>query len=304
MAPPGLREEPDASGTVGGVISCSSRAHQDTFGTNRRCASRRARGACTPRDLMGVNLCDQTSGRPPRPHTVNAGYSHLAHDVCPRQDAVSRRIVKDVFGDDGDKIDSQQQSTGRPRQVGLRHVELPPARARPQSEGSQRYKHRIYNPTGWENPDSYEEPLVPGVRPKGLGGDQRRAFPDLAYPETGCPPKKLPKAPIGATWGGWARNGAPGRRTIDRPWEVDPENDSNEAILRCCDARLKRVPGGESDTKYLTMWHLDRIRDVDKVGRKQINMCQPLRSSSASPRPVNSNVAWMPSAGKSGGGCA
>jgi len=165
-------------------------------------------------------------------------------------------------------------------------------------------------PTGWENPSTFEEPVEPGQRPPhpispvGMpeGGGRRCPDAERVYPKTGIPPPALAIAPKNAGWGGWGPNGEPGRRILDRPWEVADRNyngpgESVEVVF--CDMSKKKFPEQKySNTNDLTTWHFDPQKDVDPPYQRRIHHCFAVSPDGSGPLPQ------LPQAGKASGACA
>jgi hypothetical protein len=90
----------------------------------------------------------------------------------------------------------------------------------------------------------------------------------------------MSKAPIGNSWGGWARSGAPGRAYMDSPWQVEPRDrpleEGEEAEFRVSDARVKRFTEMTcQDTSWITSWHWDARRDIDPPKQNKFRLGTP-----------------------------
>lgn len=168
---------------------------------------------------------------------------------------------------------------------------LPPVTRTPQKgtlDGAKRCFDWNHKPTGYDNPEQFEEPVSPGVRPSHPVGPvglvsqgHRRCFPDRALGST-LPGATTKAAKNGAEWGGWAVGGAPGRAPMRQPWEVAAVDGSCEDTFRVADARRRK----RSDLKFPstashTMWHTHPHTDIDPLRQAQIHFCTPLPSTAA-----------------------
>lgn len=255
----------------------------------------KATGTFQPYDSIGTSLADL-------PHSVETRRRHLDHDfdhddvylemgalTIPEPAAYSR-IKKPVIDGGGRSVTALRPSSSSGRPGGVRQTDpldqLPSLRREPML-GSKQCFPWAYRPTGYENPSSYEEPAAPGARPShpvpavglvSLG--HRRAFPEREV-KTSIPSRRC-KAPTGSEWGGWAKNGAPGRAPLDRPWEVEPEGPGADG-LRVTDARIRQFPELRIPrTAHLTQWHTDPRAHIDPIKRSRVHHSEPMQQAARS----------------------
>eukprot|EP00933_Yihiella_yeosuensis_P032220 TRINITY_DN2580_c5_g1_i1.p1 TRINITY_DN2580_c5_g1~~TRINITY_DN2580_c5_g1_i1.p1 ORF type:complete len:313 (-),score=55.76 TRINITY_DN2580_c5_g1_i1:81-1019(-) len=268
----------------------------------------KGKGQCHPIDMIGHSLLDTPEEPPIVPKAHDLEKPQLGTDMYPFVGYEgTRRLKKGVFGKDGQVVNSQAQSSGINRPEGVRPIEHIP-RPDKVSVDSKKCFDWIHRKTGYENPDQWEEPPVPGVRPSHpvssngvVALDRRKAFPEKQNEPTAIPPPKMCKAPFGAEWGGWGSHGAPGRRPLQGPWDSlqndDPTSTEEAGDYRFCDSRTKRCPEMKyQDTFHLTRWHLDAKNDIDPIGAKRIhvNIALPSSARGAIPRPGAGKKSNMP----------
>jgi hypothetical protein len=218
---------------------------------------------------------------------------------------VQRRLRKTVFRPDGEAIDLSKPSSMPSRQEGIKRIEQVIEVRKHEKGGSKRCFPWTHRPTAWENPVTYEDPPNIGTRPSHptcsngvVAKEHKRYFPEKA-PATAIPPANMSKAPIGNEWGGWARNGAPGREVMDGPWQVEPRDrelaEGEEAEFRVSDARVKRFPEMKyNDTTWLTTWHTHSRDDVEPRRQTKYHLNVPIESCS----PTCEDAVFLPAAGK------
>jgi len=177
------------------------------------------------------------------------------------------------------------------------------------NETSKRCYEWIHRPSGYENPVQYDEPCVPGVRPShpissgGVPETGHKRIPDMqkAYPATGIPAPYLSE-PDAGKWGGWGPSGEPGRRRLDRPWEIkdksyDGEGESCKLVVG--DMSKKKFSDQRyQNTSALTSWHFDPENDMDKILIRKIHHCE------ATAPDGSGRLPHVAPAGKATGACA
>lgn len=272
---------------------------EDDFGRPSPRMSLKGPGAFPPRDCIGSLIVDVQPEPAVRPREYDVARSSLATgSVYCTEAPADRRLKRSVYDGEGKVISCQRPtSESRPRPQGIRQVAHVPSSQKGPLDGSKRCFDWTQRPTGFENPEQWEEPPGTTMRPSHpvcqngvVALDHRRGFAALQYQETGIPPPKMCKAPHGSEWGGWARNGAPGRQPLQGPWDsLEAKSGGVEAESRFCDARTRRFPEmKDSDTRHLTRWHFDAQRDVDPRSSKKQHLNSP-----AIPGPGNGSSRTM-----------
>lgn len=262
-------------------------AVEDDFGRPVRRRTCKALGIFQPCDSIGASLTHL-------PQPAETKRKHLEHEfdnddtylemgalTIPEPTRDWSRLKKTVFDDGGKAVTSQRPSSGNGRTSGVKQMDHLPNLQKGPMDGSKRCFPWSCRPTGYQNPVSYEDPPVPGVRPShpvpavglvSLG--HRRAFPEKEV-KTSIPPRSS-KAPTGSEWGGWAKNGAPGRAPLDRPWEVETDA-KNPDGLRVTDARIRQfVEMKNPPTAHHTQWHTDARNHIDPVKQSRVHHSEPL----------------------------
>jgi len=156
----------------------------------------------------------------------------------------------------------------------------------------------VRRPTAFDNPVTYEGPLVPGERPPHpvcndgvVALDRKRAFPELAYKATSLVMGKRPEEHntylnMSSGGGSWVPTEA---QDVAGLGEMD--------CIRISDARRKKFPEMTyTDTLHLTTWHWGK-GDLDHLPQpKQVRVADP----STIPEAVKWSVpeAAVPYAGK------
>lgn len=243
---------------------------QDDFGKTKVWSKPRGDGACTPQPWIGLSIEDLPLDRFDLKAEQRAAARSQAEefdevragsragvlrmgDLCPTTTEPQKRLLKEVYREDGSKVHAQMTSGGAERPQGIRQVQQS---FHAKEINSLRCFNFAYPATAWDDPRQwprqYEE----------LAGPGEKGLKCTTQAPTGVPPPKLCEAPKGMNWGGWARTGDPGRRRQDRPWDsIRPKGGGDapeEAELRFCDARTKRFPEMTyNETMPLTRWHLD-----------------------------------------------
>lgn len=276
---------------------------EDDFGFGSPRKSKRAQGVCTPRNAIGATVADVIDEHSPRPRDPPQARSILEYGslLVPEAD-LDRRLRKAIFDDQGQAVSSQMPSPGNTRPCGIRMIEPINSHTKGPQDGAKRTFDFAYSrQTGHHNPMQYEDPAQPGVRPSHpvcavgvVSQGHRRCYPDREYVETAIPPLKMGKAPHGASWGGWAKGGAPGRQPLVQPWEVAAESPKDDTF-RVSDARRMKYPEmGYNYTGHLTSWHTDPQKDAEPAFRKKVHHSQAMSSA-------GSQVLRQPMAGKPSG---
>lgn len=282
-------------------------AAEDDFGKARPWYKGRANGQLTPRHCIGSTIAQVLPEKEIKFRHPELSRSGLDSTFCAIQAAPERRLKMAILDSEGIALSSQRPSSGSERPHGLRQISGEPAKQKNRFDTSKRCFEWTHRPTAFDNTDTWEEPVVPGVRPSHpvcirgpVGVEHMRSFPEKQNQATGVPPPCLAKAPHGAEWGGWGASGAPGRAPMQSPWDsLEPKDPSKtEAEVRFCDARTRRFPHmKDTPTFVLTAWHLDARRDVDPASAKKIHVNVPTASTAAAARrPVG-----LPAAGRAGG---
>lgn len=287
-------------------------APPDDFGFVEKWRRRRGAGECTPRSLIGATLADF---QPEKEVTVRLNDSVLSElemgtIYCRKDLTNSRRLRKTVLDGDGAKVDSQRPSSGTERPQGIRAIALHPTPNKSPFEGTKRcFEWATSQPTGPDNPKSWEEPVEPGKpvcgkRPSHpvcatgiVALEHKRDFPELRARPTADPGNPLmSKAPFGNGWGGWAASGAPGRKVLQGPWDSLEPSQKGHGVSNClagepkqsprqeeeteyrfCDARTRRFPELTAQpTFHLTRWHLDAKNDLEVYSAKRVHTNHPL----------------------------
>jgi len=250
---------------------------EDDFGkpTPRSALPRRATGACVPNHQIGESLQDVAHDSPvraSRPHDLGRG--HFAVGSGFKDEAgPQRRSRKTVCTADGKVMDCQRPSSSKPRRPHVQPIDFIPIPQKNPLDSSKRCFDTGRHPTGYENPDTWEDPGGPGVRPSHpvspvgvVALDHRRPFPEQQFRETDL--ARYSEAPVARSqWGGWARSGAPGRGPMRGPWDsLRPDPGSTEAKCRFSDACKKPFPDTSyEDTRHMTDWHWDTEPAPKKV---------------------------------------
>jgi len=281
---------------------------EDDFGIIRPSWAGRGKadGACPPRNSIGLTLADVKPEPEIRPREPDQCRPNLGTStVYALEDMSSRRLKRSVFDQGGKALTKQRPSSGNGRPEGIKRIDYMPEKQRAPHETTKRCFGWTHRPTGYENPDTYEEPVEPGVRPSHpvcaigpVATDRKRAF-HAQIQSTGIPPPRMSKAPHGSDWGGWGVNGAPGRKPLQSPWDSLQKKDpsSDEADYRFCDARTRRYPEMKyQDTFHLTRWHWDAQHDIDPIGAKRIHLNTPTASTVGTA--AGQRMAQVPAAGK------
>lgn len=248
-------------------------------------------GLCARGPCLGATLADVPGEPGPRQRELaelQRSSLEPGSNYCPEAFSARRQRCA-VLDASGQVYEKNRPSAEATRPESIRIVGYDP---RPYVEPGGRGK-RCYDwthrPTGWENPDQWEEPPVPGQRPThpvcavgAVALEHKRSFPEKQLQETACPGQpRLSQAPFGSEWGGWARSGAPGRKPLLQPWDsLVPRGstaaDATEAAYRFSDAKRKPFPDMQyRDTSHLTRWHLDAKADIDPIARKMVHVNTP-----------------------------
>lgn len=289
-------------------------ATEDDFGKRLPRYSRKAPGRYPPVDLIGTSIADVCPEPDTQPHEHVLAKTHLDSTFHYPEPLTDRRLRRPICNSEGQAIDFQRPSSGRPKAAGIEQIDFVPLPQKHPQHSSKRSFAWSRFPTGYDNPVQWEDPPVPGVRPSHpvcangvVALEQRRIFPAQQFQETGIPPPRLSKAPHnGSEWGGWGANGAPGRHPLIQPWDsLEPTNGGVQIEERFCDARTKRFPDMKfHNTFHLTQWHLDPQHHVDKCSSKKMHLNKATTST------ANSAIGQsrLPAAGRPSGipaeGCA
>jgi len=262
---------------------------EDDFGFSQPAWKGRlkGKGACLPQHSIGAGLWDVQPEPDPIPRLHDLAKPTLDGALYAIEAIPSRRLKKAVVNDEGEVIGSNP-SRGCARPEGLRKIDFVPKSQRAPWDQLKRAYAFTTRPTGYENPDQWEEVHVTGARPSHpvsaqgpVSLDTKKIFPEREMP-TGVPPVDLCKPPAGAEWGGWGANGAPGRAAMQQPWD-SLKGATEEAEARFSDARTKRFPHMKyHDTLHLTRWHADPVADIDDIVQKRIHMNRGTSSTAVS----------------------
>jgi hypothetical protein len=270
-------------------------------------------------DQIGENVADVKGPDTIRQREPPYNRSNLhSSTLIVQDDSAGKRLKKSVLDEKNNPILSGNENmkgevylesvrlAEKPKSV--RRIDwLPTPREKPESKRCFEWTHR---PTGYENPVQFEEPPEPGKRPThpispcGVPETGGRRCPEYSkvYPKTGIPAPALSKAPQDAGWGGWGPSGEPGRRRLDRPWEIADRNydgpgESVEMVIG--DMSKKKFSDQRyQNTSALTMWHFDSKHDIDPIYQRRIHHCEAVRPDGTGRLP------HMPAAGKKSGAVA
>mmetsp|Transcript_32110 Transcript_32110/g.70279 ORF Transcript_32110/g.70279 Transcript_32110/m.70279 type:complete len:273 (-) Transcript_32110:142-960(-) len=258
---------------------------EDDFGRPQK-HSAKGDGLCNPCASVGATLLDLPAASP-RPRAQDLPRSSLdISSLRPLEAVEFRREKKAILDETGRALDPMRPSSGRQKPRGLRHIDFRPAPAKGPFSGSKRVFPRT-GPTGWENLAQYELPPAPGCRPMHpvsatgvVALERKRTYPaEPSWASGMMPPCSVP--PLSSEWGGWAKDGSPGRHPQQRPWDSlvqrgeDPM-DASQAHWRLCDARRMIFPEGKyKPTAQLTRWHLDRVKDVEPCKQRKLHFNEP-----------------------------
>lgn len=250
--------------------------------------------ACPPEDGVGATLLD-VRPEPPAPHKMRV----------PGMPDGSLQLGTLYFSEpmsDRHGLRQIDSPKGLPKAEGKRQIPyIPVPKAGVESKKCFPWTHR---PTGYNNPDQWEEPPVPGVRPThpvSITGivalEHKRNFPELQYGRTADPgnPRKSKAPPIKSEYGGWGpKTGAPGRQMHRGVWDSlkpDGLHSGVDVMERFGDATRKPFPEfSQADTRHLTRWHLGAA-DLDqaKQSRIRVNEPHPTFNSLAASSPLDAS---------------
>lgn len=245
-------------------------------------------GACQPRHGLGATLADVRPASPATQRRTLVGLPTGCMDVgaVHVQEAISsRRHRGGVSNSHGETVHTNAPSAERMRSVGKRTFDFVPAAKKSLEDQGKRCYEWTNRPSGYENPEQWEAPSMPGQRPThpvsstgvvALG--HRRPCPEVQHAETCSPgdPRRSRPPVNGAEFGGWAKSGAPGRGPFNGLWDSLEPNAAAAAtgadvVVRLGDMRKKPFPDRDyTDAAHLTRWHLDPRADIDPVVRRQV----------------------------------
>jgi len=289
----------------------SDRLTEDDFGFAQQWRRKRGAGECTPRHLIGTTIVEV---KPEKEVTLRLNDSMMdtietGTCVCRHDLTFSRRLRKTVFDGGGGRLDGQRPSSGRERPHGIRSIVMHPTPNKGFLDGSKKcFEWTTNQPTGPDNPKTWEEPVEPGKRPSHpvcangvVALEHKRDFPEIRARETADPGNpRTSKAPFGSEWGGWAASGAPGRKVQQAPWDsLEPSRKGQgvsdclgeETEYRFCDARTRPFPEMKNQpTAHLTRWHLDAKNDLEVYSAKRVHTNHPLGHERSLP-PAGSRTA-------------
>lgn len=289
--------------------------YEDDFGQRvlLNAGKGKAPGACQPRHGIGLSVLDVRPEREVKLREPELGKSHMhTGSVYALEDMSSRRLRGAVYDVQGKVLHTERLSSPDRRGKGIRTCDFIPLPRRQLEHIAKRTFEHTHRPTGYENPDQWEEPPVPGVRPSHpvsatgvVALERRRIFPERQHRPTGIPPPELSEAPHGSEWGGWARDGAPGRRPLQTPWDSlrpRPGAAEDTAEYRFSDARARRYPDlMYRPTAHLTSWHTHPQQDIDPVKMARVHLNTPTAdtaTAAAASETFRRNKALLPAAGK------
>lgn len=256
---------------------------EDDFGVIRPAWRHRLRGQglCQPRPQIGSAIWDTVPEKEPVLRQYDQVRGNLDSAVYPTEDLSARRLKRVV----------PPPKSSNDRGEGIKKINMVPAKQRGIYDASKRcFSWARSQPTGYENPVSFEEEPIPGMRPSHpvaangpVGTEHRRSFPEKQHCPTAIPPPALCKPPSGNEWGGWAVGGAPGRGPMQQPWD-SLLGSGQDAEERFCDARTKRFPEMKyQDTSHHIRWHLDAKEHIDPINAKRIHRNAPTVATASSP---------------------
>eukprot|EP00927_Polykrikos_kofoidii_P029747 TRINITY_DN25668_c0_g1_i1.p1 TRINITY_DN25668_c0_g1~~TRINITY_DN25668_c0_g1_i1.p1 ORF type:complete len:326 (-),score=26.98 TRINITY_DN25668_c0_g1_i1:297-1274(-) len=293
------------------------RLYEDDVGQGVFVSKGRASGICTPRHCIGATLNDVKSANDaPARLSKNSPRVGIG-DLCPAEEVSlscrrSRQEGRDP--ETARVINMHRPSSSKRRPESKRIIDFIPTKGKHPEDGSKRCFDDAITLTGYENPIQYDAPTVPGLRPTHpvtangvVSLDRRRIFPGIQNAPTGIPPQTLCKLPSGSQWGGWGRNGAPGRLTQFGPWDSMRPSEGSDDVQTAqsifSDARKKSFPAHRDVPTFdLTTWHVDARNDVDRRRQLQIHLnethCNRAQTATLSEL---ASASSAPSAGKPSG---